>query len=74
MMTNCKMIREYDITQFIKRQERFPMSIHSSLKCNEKIAVKRNVLKRFERIDILKKVGKFKNGQRVWGLAKTKST
>jgi len=50
------------------------MSIHSSLKYNEKIAVKRSVLKRFERIDILKKAGKFKDGQKVWGLAKTKST
>jgi len=68
------MIREYDITKFLKRQERFPMSIHSSLKCNEKIAVKRNVLKRFERIDIMKKADKYKDGQRVWGLAKTKST
>lgn len=49
------------------------MSIHSSLRSNEKIAVKRNVLKRFERVDVLKKQGKYKEGQRAWGLPKTKS-
>jgi len=48
------------------------MSVHSSLRSNEKIAVRRNVLKRFERIDVLKKQGKFKDGQRTWGLPKTK--
>jgi small basic protein (TIGR04137 family) len=48
------------------------MSIHSSLRSNETIAVKRSVLKRFERIDILKKQGKFKEGQKVWNLPKTK--
>lgn len=49
------------------------MSVHSSLRNNEKIAVRRNVLKRFERIDVLKKQGKYKDGQRPWGLPKTKS-
>lgn len=49
------------------------MSVHSSLRSNEKIAVQRNVLKRFERIDVLKKQGKYKDGQRAWGLPKTKS-
>lgn len=49
------------------------MSIHSSLRSNDKIAVKRSVLKRFERIDLLKKQGKFKDGQKVWNLPKTKS-
>lgn len=48
------------------------MSKHTSLKGNEKIAVKRNVLKRFERIDVMKKAGKLKDGQRAWGLPKTK--
>lgn len=49
------------------------MSVHSSLRSNETIAVKRNVLKRFERIDVLKKQGKFKEGQKVWNLPKTKA-
>ena len=49
------------------------MSIHSSLRSNDKIAVKRSVLKRYERIEVLKKQGKFKDGQRAWGLPKTKS-
>ena len=48
------------------------MSIHSSLRNNENVAVKRNVLKRYERVDALKKLGKYKEGQRVWGLPKTK--
>ncbi|MEI8078345.1 MAG: small basic protein [bacterium] len=48
------------------------MSRHSSLKSNDNITVKRSVLKRFERIDLLKKTGKLKAGQKVWGLPKTK--
>ncbi len=46
--------------------------MHTTLRSNENVAVRRNVLKRFERIDILKKQGKYKDGQRVWGLPKTK--
>ena len=49
------------------------MSLHSSLKAGSKIAAKRNVLKRFERIDILKEKGKWKDGDRAYGLPKTKS-
>jgi small basic protein (TIGR04137 family) len=48
------------------------MSQHSSLKSVRKIAVKRNVLKRFERIDLLKARGKWKEGDRGLGLPKTK--
>jgi small basic protein (TIGR04137 family) len=33
---------------------------------------KRNVLKRFERIEILKKTGEWKDGSRITGLRKTK--
>jgi small basic protein (TIGR04137 family) len=33
---------------------------------------KRNVLKRFERVEVLKKHGKWKSGDRVFGLPKTK--
>jgi small basic protein (TIGR04137 family) len=50
------------------------MSMHSSLKSATKIAAKRNVLKRFERIDLLKAKGKWKQGDRAYGLPKTKST
>lgn len=50
------------------------MSMHSSLKSASKIVAKRNVLKRFERIDALKKQGKWKDGDRAFGLPKTKST
>ncbi len=49
------------------------MSLHSSLKAGSKITAKRNVLKRFERIDILKERGKWKEGDRALGLPKTKS-
>jgi len=48
------------------------MSLHPSLKAANKIATKRNVLKRFERIDLLKERGKWKEGDRALGLPKTK--
>ncbi|WP_372807080.1 small basic protein [Pontiella sp.] len=48
------------------------MSMHSSLKGASKIRAKRNVLKRFERIDSLKKDGRWKEGDRALGLPKTK--
>lgn len=48
------------------------MSVHPSLKQKGATEAKRNVLKRFERIDILKEKGKFQEGQKVWGLPKTK--
>ncbi len=49
------------------------MSQHSSLKSAHRITAKRNVLKRFERIDLLRKRGKWKEGDRVLGLPKTKA-
>jgi len=49
------------------------MSQHASLRGANKIMTKRNVLKRFERIDILKHRGKWKAGDRGLGLPKTKS-
>ena len=49
------------------------MSQHPSLKSASKIKVRRNVLKRFERIDLLKEQGKWKDGDRGMGLPKTKS-
>ncbi len=48
------------------------MSQHPSLKSSGKIAAKRNVLKRFERIDLLKKRKKWKDGDKGTGLPKTK--
>ena len=48
------------------------MSQHSSLKNSGKIVAKRNVLKRFERVEVLKAAGKWKEGDRGRGLPKTK--
>jgi small basic protein (TIGR04137 family) len=48
------------------------MSQHKSLQGTSGIVVKRNVLKRFERIDLLKKRGLWRQGDRVQGLRKTK--
>lgn len=49
------------------------MSQHASLKSASKIIAKRNVLKRFERIDLMKARGQWKEGDRGTGLPKTKS-
>ena len=48
------------------------MSQHQSLKSANKITTRRNVLKRFERVEALKKQGRWKDGYRVFGLPKTK--
>ncbi len=48
------------------------MTKHASLKSGGGIKAKRNVLKRFERIDIMRKDGKWKDGMRATGLPKTK--
>jgi small basic protein (TIGR04137 family) len=48
------------------------MSQHSSLKSANKIQARRNVLKRFERVELMKKQGRWKDGQRGFGLPKTK--
>ncbi len=48
------------------------MSQHRSLKGASTITAKRNVLKRFERVDLLKKSGQFNEGAKVVGLPKTK--
>ena len=48
------------------------MSQHTSLKSASRIATKRNVLKRFERVDLLRARGKWKDGDRGYGLPKTK--
>ena len=48
------------------------MSQHRSLRAASTSGAKRNVLKRFERVEILKKRGLWKQGDRVTGLRKTK--
>ena len=48
------------------------MSRHPSFGKGSKIMQKRNVLKRYERIDELKKKGKWKEDDSVFGLPKTK--
>ena len=48
------------------------MSQHRSLRGQSSMAAKRSVLKRFERVELLKKRGQWKSGERVIGLRKTK--
>jgi small basic protein (TIGR04137 family) len=48
------------------------MSQHRSLKSQGAMAAKKSVLKRFERVELLKKRGQWKAGDRVTGLRKTK--
>ncbi len=50
----------------------YVMSQHNSLQSAKGVSVKRNVLKRFERVELLKKRGQWKEGQRIVGLKKTK--
>ena len=49
------------------------MSRHPSYGKSNKSGKKRNVLKRFERVDVLKKLGRWKEGEskKVTGLPKT---
>ncbi len=48
------------------------MSQHRSLRPVAKLGAKRNVLKRFERVELLKKRGQWTEGSKVTGLKKTK--
>jgi small basic protein (TIGR04137 family) len=48
------------------------MSQHRSLRAASTMSAKRNVLKRFERVELLKKRVQWKEGDRVTGLRKTK--
>jgi small basic protein (TIGR04137 family) len=48
------------------------MSQHRSLRAAAKLGGKRNVLKRFERVELLKKRSQWKAGDRITGLRKTK--
>lgn len=53
------------------RRKKF-MSQHRSLRAASTSGAKRNVFKRYERVEILKKRGQWKAGDRVTGLRKTK--
>ncbi len=48
------------------------MSIHKSLKSKGAVGVKKNVMKRYERVNQLKASGRWKEGDAVIGLPKTK--
>ena len=48
------------------------MSKHSSLKATGSAAGKRSVLKRFERVKLMKERGQWKDGMTPTGLPKTK--
>ena len=48
------------------------MSQHASLRSSSGLGAKRSVLKRFERVELLKKRGLGKDGERVLCLRKTK--
>ena len=47
------------------------MSKHNSLKSSATVGGKRSVLKRFERVKLMKKRGQWKAGQSALGLPKT---
>ena len=47
------------------------MTQHRSLRAAATLGGKRNVLKRFERLEVLKKRGQWKAGDRITGLRKT---
>ncbi len=48
------------------------MSQHKSLQGSSGLVIKRNVLKRFERVELLRKRKQWNLGDRVHGLRKTK--
>lgn len=49
------------------------MSQHRSLRAAATLGGKRNVMKRFERVEVLKRRGQWKAGDRITGLRKTKA-
>jgi small basic protein (TIGR04137 family) len=55
-----------------QQSQDFIMSQHRSLRAVATVGGKRNVLKRFERVGVLKKRGQWKDGDRITGLRKTK--
>ena len=76
---HCHRRRNHDIcsVRFNRERRRLTfkfdfMSQHRSLRAAAKLGGKRNVLKRFERTELLKKRGQWKEGDRITGLRKTK--
>jgi small basic protein (TIGR04137 family) len=58
--------------EWIETTEILVMSQHRSLRAAATLGGKRNVLKRFERVELLKKRFQWKEGDRITGLRKTK--
>jgi small basic protein (TIGR04137 family) len=56
----------------VGQRQDFDMSQHRSLRAIATVGGKRNVLKRFERVGLLKKRGHWKERDRITGLRKTK--
>ncbi|MEW6742679.1 MAG: small basic protein [Planctomycetota bacterium] len=50
------------------------MTIHKSLKSTAKLTRSRNVWTRLERIEVLKKDGRFKEGGTIFGLPKVRTS
>jgi small basic protein (TIGR04137 family) len=60
------------VYRFCQNLTNYFMSQHRSLRAAATLGGKRNVLKRFERVELLKKRGQWKAGDRITGLRKTK--
>lgn len=60
-----------DEEKYKHRREK-TMTQHTSLRSVTKIIAKRNVMKRFERIDVMRARGTWKDGDRALGLPKSK--
>jgi small basic protein (TIGR04137 family) len=69
---NQLVLRRNSAFLILPLNQEYPMSQHRSLRSSSTIAAKRNVLKRFERVDLLKKRGQWKDGRSVMNLPKTK--
>ncbi len=65
--------RSLNLVSFSHFTDQKAMSQHNSFKgvATGATAKKRNVLKRFERVELLRKRGQWKTGDRVLGLRKT---
>ncbi len=73
ILTRQTIFHRMDIYDNRPLKRELTMSVHSSLKGVNKIAAKRNVLKRFERINVLQQRGKWKKGDRAYGLPKIRT-
>ncbi len=71
MRLGVKYTKHMELTESLQNKEHI-VSQHRSFKSASKILVKRNVLKRYERVDLLRSRGQWKEGDRGQGLPKTK--